>query len=139
MSCPLIVPSCHCLNIASTGFVTTSYGLKYEKLIALPTPSFHLLIGIICALFSHGADRLLLYASISSIVTPVRACAVLLTAVPVPDNVTYAPNNLLRPICLNLGLADVASFAPNSIMLYVVLIISAGKDTKLPNGNFLID
>ena len=95
-------------------------------------------IGISCALFSHGADKLLLYASISSKVTPVKASAVAPTALPVPTNVTYAPNNLLRPICLNCGFEEVASFIPIDTMFVVVLIISAGNDTKLPNGSFLI-
>ena len=37
---------------ALNGCEITSYGLKYEKLIALPTPSFHLLTGKMAALES---------------------------------------------------------------------------------------
>jgi len=94
-SCCFNLPSSNVFNAALKGCLTTSYGLKYEKLIALPTPSFHLLIGIIAALESQGADKLRLYASICSIVTPVKFCPNADTPFSAPPSVTSAPINLL--------------------------------------------
>ena len=62
-------------NLPFTAGTAVSYGLKYEKFIALPIPSFHLLIGSIVALESHGAAILLLYASSCSDVTPDKLLA----------------------------------------------------------------
>ena len=47
------------------------------------------------ALESHGADKLLLYASICSVVTPVKVLSYVDTPFSAPPNVTNAPNNLL--------------------------------------------
>ena len=90
-----ILPSSNVFNAAVKGCFTTSYGLKYEKLIAFPTPSFHLLMGMIAALESQGADKLLLYASIWSIVVPVKFWPNADTPFSAPPNVTKAPINLL--------------------------------------------
>ena len=79
-----------------------------------------------------------MYASNSSSETPDNSDARLTAAVPAPPNTVEAPIILLYPICLNAGLLDDISFAPIFIILNVVLIISAGNDTKLPNGSFLI-
>ena len=104
-SCCLNLPSSIVFNKALTGCVTTSYGLKYEKLIALPTPSFHLFIGKIAALESQGADKLLLYASICSVVTPVKPLDLNVeTAFSAPPKVTNAPRSLLNPSVLDLHL-----------------------------------
>ena len=91
----LSLPSSKVFIVALNGWVTTSYGLKYEKFTALPTPSFHLFIGMIVAREFHGAAKLLLYASIWSWVTPVKAWAIVPAASLAPPNTTDAPINLL--------------------------------------------
>ena len=132
------LPSPNAAKKASNGFWTTSYGLKYEKLIAFPLPLTHLSIGNRIAFLFHGAANDLLYASSSSSVTPVSADEMLRAAVPAPPSTVYAPISLRYPICLNKGLVEDISFPAMFIILKLVLIISAGNDTKLPNGNFLI-
>jgi len=49
----------------------------------------------------------------------------------------YKPIKPLRPISLNCVFEDPASFTDTAKLLNVVLNISAGKDTKLPNGVLL--
>ena len=55
----------------------------------------------------------------------------------IPPSVVYKPIKPLMPISLNCGFEDAASFVDIVRLLNVVLNISAGKDTKLPNGVLL--
>ena len=57
-----------------------------------------------------------------------------LMAIDAPPNTVYKPSNPLIPIDLNSGFVELASFREIVILLNVVLNISAGKETKLPNG-----
>jgi len=102
------------------------------------------LIGSNVEFFDHWAANLRI-ASLSSSVTSYRAWNAAVVATGTAATVVVKPNNLVYPIpCIGFTTVPSAkvtvsfiSLSARLTILVPVLAISAGKDTKLPIGNFL--
>ena len=91
-----------------------------------------MLVGIIVAVFSQGAAKDLLYASICSWLEPVRARPAAVKPAGTPTVVVSPDVSLLIPTFCNSALLLASSLIPLDIVLPVFLIISEGKAVKLP-------
>ena len=96
-------------------------------------PAASVSVGIITAVFSQGAAKDLLYASIWSCSAPVNALPAATNPVGIPIVVVNADAILLIPTFCNSVLLLATSLIALWIVLPVFLKISAGKAVKLPN------
>ena len=95
-------------------------------------PAASVSVGIMVAVFSQGAAKDLLYASICSWSDPVKAFPAATKPVGNPTVVVMAAVNLLIPIFCNSGLVLANSLIDLCKVLPIFLNISAGKAVKLP-------
>ena len=140
-----VLPSATEFITVCIGLSNVSYALAWLKSTYWKEPSLFF-IGNKVEFFDQSATYLLI-ASLSSSVTSYIAWKAFCVAYGTAATVAPKPNNLVCPIPAN-GFITVPSGVTNSsfislrprLTIFVpVLTISAGKDTKLPIGNFLND